>query len=348
VGGLAFMRELVKEREIYKRERMVNLHLSSYILSKLWFALVLAVYQAVCFTLIHYLAFDMPGGLEEELFFYVTALLLVIAGMMLGLFVSALSPNANSAPLLLILLIIPQMTLSGALVTLPDPVMETASSNWAFRSFMALTGVGSAVAGDPCWNLTEDARGKLTVDQKNAMCRCMGKNALHEASCNFPGLGKFYDAAVDQPDPAKPVEPGPQPAEPALPPAPSQPADPNSLPLLQKYLADLAAYNKQVSALQNQYKQAVATWQSQEEAYKTRLENYQKDFTDLEIKRVVATGSAESSIKLYKDQFGWTFVNKDDRPGYLRVLYRTWAAQGVIIVLLFTATVFLQKRRDVV
>src|SRR5260370_19102620 len=107
VGGLAFMRELVKEREIYRRERMVNLHRSSYIMSKLWFALLLAIYQAACFTLIHHLAFEMPGGVEEKIFFYITALLLVIAGMMLGLFVSALAPNANSAPLLLILFIIP-------------------------------------------------------------------------------------------------------------------------------------------------------------------------------------------------------------------------------------------------
>jgi ABC-type multidrug transport system ATPase subunit/predicted component of type VI protein secretion system len=348
VGGLAFMRELVKEREIYKRERVVNLHLSSYIMSKLWFALVLAVYQAACFTLIHHLAFDMPGGLEERIFFYITALLLVIAGMMLGLFVSAVAPNANSAPLLLILLIIPQMTLSGALVTLPDYIMGAASSNWAFRSAMALTGVGSDVAGDSCWNLTADERGNLTLDQKNSMCRCMGKNALHEASCNFPGLGKFYDAAIDQPDPAKPVEPGSQPNEPALPPPPNQPADPNNLQLIQKYLADLTAYNDRVSVLQNQYKQEIASWQSQEAAYKTQLENYQKDFTDLEIKRVIATGSAESSIKLYKDQFGWTFVNKEDRAGYLKVMYTTWGAQGVIILLLFAATVFLQKRWDVV
>ena len=256
VGGLAFMRELVKEREIYRRERMVNLHLSSYIMSKLWFALLLAIYQAACFTIIHHLAFDMPGGLEEKIFFYITALLLVIAGMMLGLFVSALAPNANSAPLLLILLIIPQMTLSGALVTLPDFIMGAASSNWAFRSVMALTGVGSDVMADPCWNLTKDARNNLTLDQKNAMCTCMGKNALHAATCNFPGLGKFYNAAIDQPDPAKPVAPGPQPVQPQLPPAPAQPADPNNLPLLQKYLADLATYNKQVSALQEQYKQA--------------------------------------------------------------------------------------------
>src|SRR5258708_302081 len=46
VGALTMARELVKERDIYKRERMVNLHLSSYIFSKLWFALLLAIYMA--------------------------------------------------------------------------------------------------------------------------------------------------------------------------------------------------------------------------------------------------------------------------------------------------------------
>jgi ABC transport system ATP-binding/permease protein len=348
VGGLAFMRELVKEREIYKRERMVNLRLSAYIMSKMWFALLLAIYQAVCFTIIHHLAFAMPGGLEERVFFFITALLLVIAGMLLGFFVSAVSPNANSAPLLLILLIIPQMTLSGALVTLPEPVMAIASSNWAFRSTMALTGVGSDVKGDVCWRMTEEERDALTLDEKNATCACMGRNALSEASCNFPGLGKYYDAAIDQPDPAEPAEPGPQPEQPELPPAPEQPADLNNVLLLQQYLADLAAYNDQVAEIQDEYKDEIADWQDQQEDYKTEIEAYQEDFTELEIKRVIATGSAESSIKLYTDQFGWTFVNKDDRAGYLRLMYITWGAQGLIIVLLFAATVLLQKRWDVV
>jgi len=348
VGGLAFMRELVKEREIYRRERMVNLHLSSYILSKIWFALLLAVYQAACFTLIHHLAFDMPGGLEERVFFFTTALLLVIAGMMMGLFVSALAPSANSAPLLLILFIIPQLTLSGALVTLPEPVMATASSNWAFRSVMALTGVGSDVKGDACWQMPEAERDELTLDEKDATCVCMGTNALHEESCNFSGLGKLYDDAVDQPDPPKPQEPGPQPREPVLPPAPEQPADLNNVLLLQQYLAELATYNEEVAALQDQYKQDLDDWREQQEDYKTQIEAYQEDFTELEIKRVIATGSAESSIKLYTDQFGWTFINKADRAGYLRTMYITWGAQAIIIVLLFAATVFLQRRREVV
>jgi hypothetical protein len=174
-----------------------------------------------------------------------------------------------------------------------------------------------------------------------------GGERLHESSCNFPGLGKFYNVAVDEPDPAKPVEPGPQPKEPVLPPAPEQPADLNNVQLLQKYLADLAAYNDQVSVLQAQYKQDIADWQKQQENYKTQIEDYQKAFSDLEIKRVIATGSAESSIKLYKDQFGWTFVNKDDRAGYLRTMYITWGAQVIIIVLLFIVTVILQRRREV-
>ena len=58
-------------------------------------------------------------------------------------------------------------------------------------------------------------------------------------------------------------------------------------------------------------------------------------------------GSAESSIQLYKDQFGWTFVNKNDRAGYLNKLYITWGAQAIIIVLLLAATIILQKRREV-
>jgi hypothetical protein len=175
----------------------------------------------------------------------------------------------------------------------------------------------------------------------------MGKNALHQDSCNFPGLGKFYEAAVDQADPPKPLEPGPQPSEPVLPPPPNQPADPTNVLQLQQYVAALNTYNTDVSVLQNKYKQAIADWQNLQTVYKTQLEKYQTDLTDLTIKRVIATSSAESSIKLYKDQFGWTFVNKNDRAGYLRTMYITWAAQVIITVLLFAATVVLQKRREV-
>ena len=170
VGGLAMMRELVKEREVYKRERRVNLQLSSYIFSKVWIAIALAVYQAICFTVIRYMAFKMPGGAEELVFFFITEFLLIVSGTMVGLFCSALAPNANSAPLLLILFIIPQMVLSGALVQLPDVETMPASMRWAFQAFVGISGAGSDVAADACWNLPKDQRDNLTLDQKNAQC----------------------------------------------------------------------------------------------------------------------------------------------------------------------------------
>jgi hypothetical protein len=46
VAGLSQMREFVKEAEIYKRERLVNLKILPYVFSKVWVALLLAFYQA--------------------------------------------------------------------------------------------------------------------------------------------------------------------------------------------------------------------------------------------------------------------------------------------------------------
>ncbi len=347
VGGLAFMRELVKEREIYKRERMVNLRLSSYIFSKIWIALLLAVYQTICYTVIRYLAFDVPGGREEMLFFFITVFLLIMAGVMMGFFASALAPNANSAPLLLIMFIIPQMVLSGALVPLPSAATAPASSRWAFQAAVAIGGAGSDVAADSCWKLSKDAQDKLTLDQKNAQCTCMGENALREKTCNFPGLGSYYDAAIDKPDPAKPVDPGAKPADPVFPEAPKQPADPNNNLLLQQYLAQLNDYNKKVDQIRSDYQKKIDAYQSAQEKYKTDLEAYQKDLTELKVKRAIAVGSAESTIRRYKNDYGWTFVNKNDRPTYLNTLYTSWGAQALICLILFAGTVIMQKRREV-
>jgi ABC transport system ATP-binding/permease protein len=348
VGGLAMMRELVKEREIYKRERMVNLQLSSYILSKTWIAFVLALYQAVCFTVIRHLAFDMPGTVEDKIFFFVTEFLLVLSGTMVGLFCSALAPNANAAPLLLILFVIPQMVLSGALVKLPETTTSVAPMRWAFQSFIGISGVGSDVARDACWELPEEEQDEMTLDEKNASCNCMGENALYEKNCNFPGLGKYYTIALDTQDPAKPVEPGPQPEEPNLGRAPEAPSDDemNNVFILQKYLGDSGDYNTRAQEMQDEYKEEIDVWQAKQEDYKDALTDYQVDITDLEVKRATAVGSAESTIRRYKEQYGWTFVDKTDRPAYVQLLITTWIAQIIICIVLFIGTIIMQKRSE--
>ena len=348
VGGLSFMRELVKEREIYKRERMVNLKLSSYIMSKIWVALLLAVYQTACYIAIRYAAFDMPGGTQELVFVFITGYLLIFAGMMLGLFASALAPNGNSAPLLLVLFIIPQMVLSGAIMPVPTPVRSVASSSWAFQGIVAISGAGSDVARDSCWALPADERDNLTLDEKNSDCICMGDNALHEDSCNFPGLGSYYDEAIDTADPLKPVEPGPKPTEPKLPEKPAYPQNPNDIRQLQAYLNELTVYNDEVAKLQDNYKEEINAWQDEQDAYKDKIETYQTDLTELKVKRAVAVGAAESTIENYKDDFGWTFVDKKDEDNYYKTVLGTWSAQLVIILVLLAGTIFMVKKRDVV
>jgi uncharacterized oligopeptide transporter (OPT) family protein len=183
VGALSQMREFVKEREIYKRERLVNLKILPYVLSKVWVAVILAFYQAGAYLIVRYLAFDVPGGAAELIMVYITLVLATTAGMMLGLFASSLSPNANAAPLFVILLILPQMILNGALIPVPQFVSAPTSTHWAFKGLMGLTGVTSDVAGDVCWSLPEDARKAMTTEDKAANnCQCMGVSILDPES----------------------------------------------------------------------------------------------------------------------------------------------------------------------
>jgi ABC transport system ATP-binding/permease protein len=347
VGGLSQMRELVKEREIYRRERLVNLRLIPYLMSKIWVAGLLALYMAAIFLLMRYLAFEMPGGVQEIMFLYITLASLVMAGMMLGLFASALAPNANAAPLFVILFIIPQIVLSGAMVPLPQTVTMPASSRWSFQAIMAITGGGTDVARDVCWALPEEQQKLLTSDLKRQYCNCMGVNALREESCSFPGVGEYYDESVDRSDPQEPPTIRDEPEPLALPPEPERPSNPNDPVAMQQYLNELLAYNDTVTQLRQAYEAEIAAYRIERELYQARLIGYQTELAELELSRAAATGSAEARIRFFHNDFSWTFVDKQDDAGYLRTLMTTWLAQSTIILLLFSGTVIMQRRRDV-
>ncbi len=347
VGGLSQMRELVKERDIYKRERMVNLRLVPYILSKVWVALTLALYAGVFFVVIRNVAFDMPGGWAEVLLMYATIVLLVIAGSMLGLFASALAPNANAAPLVLILFLVPQIVLSGALVPLPQAQTAIASSRWAFQAIMAIGGAGSDVDRDVCWDLSPEEQDELTDEQIEDMdCNCSGVNALRESSCNFPGLGEYYDEAIDTPDPVEPLTLRPEPAPLTLPPEPEPPEDSQNPLQVAAYLEELQAYLDEVNARRDAFEAEMDAYRAEADAYQDNMRDYQEELAELEVARASARGSAEARIRIFYDDFGWTFVDKESDK-YPRTLLFTWGAQALIALILFVATIFLQRRWDV-
>lgn len=348
VGGLAQMREIVKEADIYRRERLINLRIFPYVLSKVWIAGLLALYQAAAYTIVQYLAFEMHGNIIDFLLVYGTLVLATMAGMMIGLFASALAPNANSAPLLVILMILPQIVLGGALIPLPQAVSAPTSTRWGLQALMSISGVGSDVAKDVCWQITREQRALLNEDDKRANCNCMGTNMLKQDSCNFPGIGAFYSSEIDQPEPVEPPPLREQPAEPELPPRPIEPADQSDAVAVADYLNALEVWEAEATAIQDGYRAEMADYQTEAQEYQRQVIQYQTDLANWQIARASAVEPAESLVNRFNRDFGFMFVDKSDPAAYAGQIALSWGAQLAIISVLFIGILIMMKRKDVI
>jgi ABC transport system ATP-binding/permease protein len=349
VGALAQMREFVKESDIYRRERLVNLKVLPYVLSKVWVAGLLALYQAMVYTGVHYLAFKMPGGTTEFLMIYISLYLATFAGMMLGLMSSALAPNANAVPMIVILFLVPQFTLGGAMIPVPDFISGPTSARWAFEALLAAAGPGSDLAADSCWALPEKLRDSMTLEDKQAHgCICMGLNALNPNSCNFPGIGKAYDPVLAQPEPVKPQDIGNPPPDPVIPPAPQAPDKNADNVQMATYLQALKDYQAQTDKIQNDYKAQMQTYQAKADVFKQQATQYQTALSEWKIKRNSAVGEAEGIMKAFYTDFKWTFVDKHNQAAFWGKIIHTWVMQGVIILVLTIASILFIWRKDAV
>jgi ABC transport system ATP-binding/permease protein len=247
----------------------------------------------------------------------------------------------------MILLIIPQIVLSGSLAPLPENVTAIASTRWAFQDLLGLTGMGSAVASDPCWKLTESQRDLLTLEQKSTFgCKCMGLNVFDPNSCNFPGVGQFYTAEIEQIAPVEPAKLGPEPTEPVIPAAPEPPADQNDQVAMVQYLNSLQSYQDDVKAIQDQFRSAMDLYRSQANLYTAQLKDYQTDRISFDAARTTAVSSAEGLIKASIDKIGWAFVNVKNIENLLKWVTRTWVAQLIIISVYFVLILLFIKRKD--
>jgi ABC-type multidrug transport system ATPase subunit len=348
VGGMSQMREFVKEADIYRRERLVNLRILPYVASKVWVALVLAFWHALAYTILQYISFKMPGGPLDFLEVYITLVLAVMTGMMLGLLASALSPNAASAPLTLITMLIPLIVLSGALAPVPTSLSQIASTRWAYQSLIGITGMGSDVIADPCWHLDKTLRDSMDLDAKSYFqCKCMGVQVFNQNSCSFPGLPKFYTAEINQPAPVEPAALPPQPPQPVIPAAPTPPANNFDQVQMAEYLNALVSYQDNVKNIQDNYQNQMDLYQEMADVYKNQITKYQEDLAKYDVARISAVNTAEGTIQGIADSFSWAFVNKSDPKIYFPWLFQTWIAQIVIVAVYFVAILFLIKRKDV-
>ena len=125
-------REIVGEQAIYRRERMVNLIIPSYVLSK--FAVLGAVCALQCAVLLGltYAPLHLSG---DPFVMYGLLLLTSLAGLGMGLTLSALANSSEAAIALVPLLLIPQIILGGVIMPIQDlsPAMRTLASTMAAR-----------------------------------------------------------------------------------------------------------------------------------------------------------------------------------------------------------------------
>jgi ABC transport system ATP-binding/permease protein len=347
VAGLSQMREFVKEEDIYKRERLVNLKIVPYVASKVWVALLLAFYHAAAYSVIHFLAFDMPGGWSSFGLVYGTMVLAAMAGMVCGLLASALAPAASSAPMIMIMLIIPQIVLSGALAPVPPNISMVASTRWAFEGLIGIAGIGSTVAADPCWQLEPELRKAMTLQDKEAQgCRCMGTAIFKEGSCTFPGVGQYYAAELDMPAPIKPGALGPRPPDPVIPPAPEAPSDQEDQVAVVQYLNALQEYQDEVNAIQDEFKSQMALYESEASVFQAEMEEYQKTLVKYETARNSAIERAEGLIENITEEFGWAWINKEDPAVFRAWLINAWGSQLAIVGAFIIGILILIKRKD--
>jgi ABC-type multidrug transport system ATPase subunit len=122
LGLFASVYEIVKERSVYRRERMVTLRIVPYIASKVVVLGLFALIQCFLLMAVINLKVDYPADgvfLSAPAEMYVTLVLGTLAAILMGLLISAIVPNANTVIYIVFLVLFFQMIFAGVLFDLP-------------------------------------------------------------------------------------------------------------------------------------------------------------------------------------------------------------------------------------
>jgi ABC-type multidrug transport system ATPase subunit/pSer/pThr/pTyr-binding forkhead associated (FHA) protein len=165
-GAANAVREIVKERAIYRRERATGLSPVAYLLSKFAVLGVITMLQTAVLVIVGLAG--RPGPSKGAVFtstpmveLIVAIVFLGIASMALGLLISALVTTADKTMPLLVLLAMAQVIFSGALVPLHgkvglDQVSWLAPSRWAMAASSSTVDLNhllptTGATPDPLW-----------------------------------------------------------------------------------------------------------------------------------------------------------------------------------------------------
>lgn len=136
-------REIVKEAAMYARERRINLQIGPYVASKFVVLIGLSIVQN--FVLLLPLLLTGAGILRVPLL-YLSLMAGAIAGIGMGLTISALAPNPDRASILVPLALIPQIIFGGPLIGSGSNIVVATISHltvtkWTWKALGATVGI---------------------------------------------------------------------------------------------------------------------------------------------------------------------------------------------------------------
>jgi ABC transport system ATP-binding/permease protein len=155
VGLAASLQEIVKESDIYLRERLVNLRLFAYVGSKMLTLGGLAILQSILIAVTVLICFRQP--ITQELFPWmlglpITTFLTILASLALGLMVSASVKNSAQSNSALPLILLPQIVFSGVLFTVDSGLIKIISwftiGRWSVGAYGALIDLNNLIPPD--------------------------------------------------------------------------------------------------------------------------------------------------------------------------------------------------------
>jgi len=141
MGMASSMRELVKERSIYLRERAIGLSSEAYLAAKITVLGAVALLQGATFAVLSLVGRQGPDRAvllgSGKLEIGVAVVAVTLSSMVVGLLISTLISNADRGMPLLVVVVMLQMVLSGGLFALGksvglDQISWIVPSRWAY------------------------------------------------------------------------------------------------------------------------------------------------------------------------------------------------------------------------
>ena len=145
LGVFAAAYEVIREIQIYKRERMASLGIVPYLGSKVALLFGFGMVQVLTILAVVSIKVHFPGkGIFLPAYFeiYITLLLALMAGVSIGLFISTLVKSDSVVIYLILIVLFLQIIFSGVLFDLPGaakPLAYLTPTRWAME------GLGSTV-----------------------------------------------------------------------------------------------------------------------------------------------------------------------------------------------------------